>query len=206
MAESYTTLTEPHELEIDKVKRSRFIGLASPCASPDEAKAFIEAARSRFHDARHHAFAWRIGESARASDDGEPHHSAGAPILRELEGRGLNHAVVVVVRYFGGVKLGTGGLVRAYGAAAAAVLDDAPRARVLARTPVKLRFDYAIASAVQRVLHRHGLEPAHADYAARVCLTLHLEAGRVDGLVSELRDASGGAAELEVLDPIAVPE
>ena len=206
MSTGYTTLASAHELEIDKIKRSRFIGLASPCADEAEAKAFIESIRGRFHDARHHAFAWRLGEQTRAADDGEPHHSAGAPILREIDGRELDRLVVVVVRYFGGIKLGTGGLVRAYGGAAAAVLDEAPRARVLIRTPLRVRYDYPIASAVQRVLHQHGLEPAQAEYAARVCLTLHLEDERVEGVMSELRDASGGAAQLELLEPLAVPE
>ena len=137
---SFLTLAGPHEVEIDKVKRSRFIGLAQPCASPDEALAFVSQVRARFHDARHHCWAWRIGEDARSSDDGEPHHSAGAPILKQLEGHGLTNAVVVVVRYFGGLKLGVGGLARAYGAAAASVLDDAQTLRVAVLTPLTITY------------------------------------------------------------------
>ena len=206
MPDGYTTLLRPHEVEIDKVKRSRFIGLASPCTSLDEAKAALEAARSRFHDARHHAFAWAIEGATRASDDGEPHHSAGAPILREIEGRGLGNVVVVVVRYFGGVKLGTGGLVRAYGAAAAAVLDDAELGQVVTRTPLRVTYDYALAGAIQRVLHQLGLTPARAEYAAEVCLTVHLAAERVEQTLAALRDASGGAAKVEVLEAVVIPE
>ena len=202
----YTTLASAHELEIDKIKRSRFIGLASPCGSEAEAKAFIDSVRARFHDARHHAFAWRLGEHSRAADDGEPHHSAGAPILREIDGSQLDRLVVVVVRYFGGIKLGTGGLVRAYGGAAAAVLDEAPRTRMLVRAQLQVRYDYPTASAIQRVLHQHGLEPAQAEYAAKSSMTLYVEDDRVEFVENELRDASGGRAELEILEAPAMLE
>jgi len=206
LSDGYTTLAAPHEVETEKVKRSRFIGLASPCADAEAAKAYVDAVRSRFHDARHHAYAWCVAGECRASDDGEPHHSAGPPILREIEGRGLRDVVVVVVRYYGGVKLGTGGLVRAYGGAAAAVLDAAALQRVAIVTPVRVSYDYASVSAVQRALHALGLEPVHADYAASVTLTLHLPAERVEAALAHLRDASGGAATLAVLEPISVPE
>ena len=205
MTDGYTTLAGPHEVEIDKVKRSRFIGLAAPCGSAEEAQTFIDAVRSRFHDARHHAFAWRMGEASRASDDGEPHHSAGPPILRAIEGCDLREVVVVVVRYYGGVKLGTGGLVRAYGGAAAAVLEAAPATRVDVRTPVVVSFDYAAASGIQRTLHSLNLEPVTSDYGASVVLTLHLPADRVEAVLARLRDATGGAATLEVLPTVAVP-
>lgn len=205
MSDSYTTLVEPCEFEIDKVKRSRFIGLAAPCATEEDARAFLAAARSRFHDARHHCSAWRVGDEARSSDDGEPHHSGGPPILREIEGRGLRDVAVVVVRYYGGVKLGCGGLVRAYGGAAAAVLDAADSCLVHIRVPLRVHYDYAHASGIQGVLHKLGIEPAHAEYAARVHLTLNLPPDRVDAIHTQLRDATAGAVELEVLDPIAVP-
>jgi uncharacterized YigZ family protein len=206
VSDDYTTLAGPHEVETDKVKRSRFIGLARPCDSAGAARAFVDAVKARFHDARHHAFAWRVGEDARASDDGEPHHSAGPPILREIDGRGLRDVVVVVVRYYGGVKLGTGGLVRAYGGAAAAVLEAAETRRVAVRVPLRVTYDYAGASAVQRALHQLRLEPARADYGAEVCLTLHLPADRLEAVRDHLRDATGGAARLEALPPIAVTD
>ncbi len=203
---SFQTLAAPHELEIDKVKRSRFIGLASPCGSEEDARAFVAGVRARFHDARHHCWAWRVGDEARASDDGEPHHSAGPPILKQIEGRDLSNVVVVVVRYFGGVKLGTGGLVRAYGAAAAAVLDDAQTRRVALLSPVLVTYDYALAGALQGALHRLGLEPVRSDYAASVTITLHVPEDRVESVVDALRDASGGAAEVRVRPTVAVAD
>lgn len=206
MSERHVALVGPHQVEIDKIKRSRFIGVAAPCTDADDAAATIAGVRARFHDARHHAWAWKTGGASRASDDGEPHHSAGPPILREIEGRGLDDVVVVVVRYYGGVKLGTGGLVRAYGGAAAAVLEDAPKRALIRRIPLTVTYDYSAASGMQRALHGLRLSPAHADYAAQVTLTLHLAHDRVDAVSAALRDASGGAATLQVGAPISVPE
>jgi uncharacterized YigZ family protein len=204
MSDGYDTLAGPCEVEIDKVKRSRFIGLAAPCADEAQAQAFVDACRARFHDARHLPFAWRIGDNTRASDDGEPSRSAGPPILRAIEGRDLDRVVVAVARYFGGVKLGTGGLSRAFGAAAAAALEAGEVLRVDIRTPLVVTVDYAGASAVQRALHELKIEPASAEYAAEICLTLHLEAERVPAVQQRLRDASGGAARMAVLDPVAL--
>ncbi len=202
----YTTLAGPCEVAIDKIKRSRFIAMAAPIGSPDEAATFVSAARARFHDARHHPFAWRLADVSRASDDGEPRHSAGLPILREIEGRELLGVAVVVARYFGGVKLGTGGLARAFGAAAAAVLDAAETRRLSVRTPISVRVPYSGLPAVQAALRSLGVEPAHADYTDAVHLVLHLPPSRVDAALTQLRDATGGAAILEASEPIVVPD
>ncbi len=204
--EGYTTLAGPCEVAIDRIRRSRFIAMAAPVREPDGAASFVSAARARFHDARHHPFAWRLADTSRASDDGEPRHSAGLPILREIEGRGLRGVVVVVARYFGGVKLGTGGLARAFGAAAAAVLDAAETRRLSVRTPISVRVPYSGLPAVQAALRSLGLEPAHADYTEAVHLILHLPPSRVQEAISQLRDATGGAAILEPSDPIVVSD
>ena len=112
-----------------KEQGSRFIAHMAPAASPGEAMAFIESLRKRYHDATHHCWAYRIGWGEelefRFSDDGEPSHTAGEPIYRSLEERGVSDACLVVVRYFGGVKLGTGGLARAYRGAARQAIDGA---------------------------------------------------------------------------------
>lgn len=111
-----------------EVKRSRFLGQAQPVSSESEARTFIEAVRREHHDARHHCTAFVIGPDSmlqRSNDDGEPSGTAGAPILEIITRRELSDVVVVVTRWFGGTLLGAGGLVRAYGDAAAAVLDVA---------------------------------------------------------------------------------
>src|SRR5690606_11612852 len=107
-------------------KGSRFIAEVFPVETEEEAAAAIEAVRRREHAATHHCTAYRLGpegELFRASDDGEPSGTAGLPILRQIEARGLTNTLVVVTRYFGGTKLGRGGLIRAYGEAAARALD-----------------------------------------------------------------------------------
>ena len=112
-----------------KEQGSRFIAHLSPASDADEAMAVLLSLRRRYHDATHHCWAYRLGWTdgllVRSSDDGEPSHTAGEPILRSMEDGGVSDASLVVVRYFGGVKLGTGGLVRAYRTAARQVLEAA---------------------------------------------------------------------------------
>lgn len=127
MNEKYLTIQSPAE-GLYKEKGSKFISYAMPVNSVEEAKAEIARLRKEHHKARHVCFAYRLGENAeiyRAADDGEPGGTAGKPILRCLESRNLTNSMVAVVRYFGGTLLGTGGLIRAYRAAAEDALDKA---------------------------------------------------------------------------------
>jgi len=122
-----------------KEQGSRFIAHLLPACEADEAMAVLQSLRKSYHDATHHCWAYRLGWAedllSRSSDDGEPSHTAGEPILRALEDRGVSDAILVVVRYFGGVKLGTGGLARAYRGAAKQVIEAAHhRVRVLTET------------------------------------------------------------------------
>ncbi|MFC6616804.1 IMPACT family protein [Deinococcus radiophilus] len=105
------------------------LGLCPPRRHPRRGLAYLAELRAKYPDATHHCWAYRIGELYRFNDDGEPGGTAGAPILRAIEGQGVQHVMVIVVRYYGGVKLGTGGLVRAYGGAAAECLRTAPALR-----------------------------------------------------------------------------
>jgi uncharacterized YigZ family protein len=119
-----------------KEQGSRFIAHLSPACEADEAMAVLQSLRKSYHDATHHCWAYRLGWAegllSRSSDDGEPSHTAGEPILRTLEDHGVSDAILVVVRYFGGVKLGTGGLARAYRSAARQTLEAAHhRVRIL---------------------------------------------------------------------------
>lgn len=142
-----------------KEQRSIFIGRAEPVESPEEALAIIEETRKRNHDARHHPFAWVIGfgdsSNKRSSDDGEPSKTSGPPILSKIEGEEIANALVVVTRYFGGVKLGTGGLVRAYGHTAGLALEAAGKSLYtpMYRLTVRCSFDRigAISALVNRV-------------------------------------------------------
>lgn len=153
------TLPERARTEIDPIKGSRFIATAAPVASDAEARAVLEELRAEMPDATHHCSAWRIASPSidRALDDGEPSGSAGRPILSQLTGRDLVDTIVIVTRYYGGTKLGVGGLVRAYGSATAAVLDTLTPIPHVQTTTLTLEYAYADANAVDHVLTQHNI-------------------------------------------------
>jgi uncharacterized YigZ family protein len=146
-------------------KGSRFFGFAALAASPEAAEAFLEKLRREHHDATHVAFAWRFGgggaESARSSDDGEPSGTAGRPIASAIAAAGLTDVAVAVVRYFGGTKLGTGGLARAYREAAAAAVEGCGAATVYDTVRIVTRPSHARAGVVRRLI-----DPPHVRLAA----------------------------------------
>ncbi len=195
MLEEYLSIAAEVEHEIDKVKGSRFLAIAAPVSSPEEALAVVERARKRFHDARHWGFAWRLGPQGselRYSDDGEPSGSTGKPIFQEIEGRGLCDVVVVVTRWFGGTKLGVGGLVRAYGGAAAAALDLAQVRTVVLTERLTLSYAYDCAGPIEGLLAELELRPAAAEYTDEVRLALDVPLGKVERLLEEFRDRTAG--------------
>jgi len=198
---THSTLAGDADLEIDKIKGSRFWAFARPVADEAEARAFVDELR-RLHKAGHHCHAWRLGLGedplTRSSDDGEPGGTAGRPILREIEARGLRDVCVVVLRWFGGTKLGTGGLVRAYGGAARALLEEAPTLEIQVTRSVRLRFDYPDTALVEGVLRERGLSPAASDYGADVSLSVEVPPEDLDALAAALREATGGRLELEL--------
>ena len=192
------TLREPVEHWIDPIKGSRFVGLAAPVADEAAAEALIHEARTRWPDARHHCWAWRLRDDrTRSSDDGEPGGSAGRPILSMIEGHELHGVCVVVVRWFGGVKLGVGGLIRAYGGCAGKTLD---RGELVTLIPtVDLRVDHAWEDSgpVQAVLGARGVVPVSADYGARANLLLRVQAHQAEDLKQVLVDGTGGRVRLD---------
>ena len=144
MSDTYFTLGDYARAEI-KVRGSRFIAEAIRVERVEDAEAEIAAIRKRAYNATHHCTAYRIGPDGaifRYNDDGEPNGTAGPPILRQIDTRHLTNTLVVVTRYYGGTKLGTGGLLRAYGDAAAEVLDAAPIEERILRHCLRLRFGY----------------------------------------------------------------
>lgn len=169
MAEDqYTSLKAPSE-GFYKEKGSRFFGLAFPIKSVAEAEEHLAAVSKKFYDARHVCYAYRLGangEPWRANDDGEPSHSAGDPILNELKSKGVSDALVAVVRYFGGTKLGVGGLIRAYGTAAKEALENAEFVEVVLTERLEIRYNYEFTSEVNRALHQLSLKPDASEYAA----------------------------------------
>jgi putative IMPACT (imprinted ancient) family translation regulator len=171
------------------VKHSRFLARAAAAATPATAMGFL--AQVADTDATHNCWAYRIGDEYRSSDDGEPAGTAGRPILAAIDGQGFDQVMVVVTRWYGGIKLGAGGLVRAYGGAAAECLRIAPRQPLVAMATLELQAGFDDIGVVHAALASTGADKLDEAFAVDgVRLRLSLPADRVDGLKARLRDAT----------------
>jgi uncharacterized YigZ family protein len=157
-------------------KGSRFLGVLCPAADEEEVEIRLSDLRSEYPDATHHCWAYRLGWPARerSSDDGEPAGTAGTPILRVLAGREISNVLVVVVRWFGGVKLGKGGLARAYGGTARAAIEAGRFSKRFPTVVVSISVPYERLGAVKRLLRPPLVELETATYGARVGLDLRI--------------------------------
>jgi uncharacterized YigZ family protein len=157
---SYTTISAISEGEY-KEKGSKFLAFAHPIESIEEAKELIKEYKKQYYDARHHCFAYCINpsnEQTRAADDGEPNNSAGAPILGQIRSFDLCNVMVVVVRYFGGTKLGVSGLITAYRSAAFEALNNAEKIELQIKEVLTIRFDYVDMDKVMKIIKQFDLE------------------------------------------------
>ncbi|MCD9031267.1 IMPACT family protein [Luteimonas sp. Y-2-2-4F] len=185
---SRDTLAAPAE-HLLEVRHSRFLARAAPADTPDAAMAHLRAVAVA--DATHNCWAWRIGAEYRSSDDGEPAGTAGRPILAAIDGQGFDRVAVVVTRWFGGIKLGAGGLVRAYGGAAAECLRQASRAPLVEEAELVLRAGFEDLGSVHQALGLHGADKLEEGFdAAGARFLLRLPADRVDALRRHLRNAT----------------
>lgn len=206
---SYLTVARPASAETE-VRRSRFLCRIEPVSTEEQARAVVEEERKRHWDARHHCSAFVLGPSAqvqRSSDDGEPSGTAGAPMLEVLCGRGVSDVVAVVTRYFGGVLLGAGGLVRAYSEAVRAGPDEAGvRERRLLRL-----YDVAVPHAqvgkVENGLRSRGVTVLAVDYEDRAVLHLGVEPPTEADVLALLAGLTAGEASVEATGEtwVAVP-
>ena len=179
------------------VRKSRFLARAAPVESVDAALAFF--ARVREPDATHNCWAYRIGASYRFNDDGEPGGTAGRPILQAIDGQAIDHVAVVVARWFGGIKLGAGGLVRAYGGAAAECLRLAAKSPLVERVVVVVRCDFAAAGALRaRLAEYEAAKREESADADGVELAIELPAARLDALTQLVRDLTRGRGHVSV--------
>ncbi|CAH0208627.1 IMPACT family member YigZ [Stenotrophomonas lactitubi] len=182
------TLAQPVSHTLD-VKHSRFIAHAAPIESASAAMEFLQAVAVA--DATHNCWAYRHGQDYRSSDDGEPAGTAGRPILAAIDGQGFDRVMVVVTRWFGGIKLGAGGLVRAYGGAAAECLRTAPRLPLVAMARLQLVAGFEDLGALHAALPAHAAEKRDEQFDANgVRLRVELPADQVDALKIRLRDAT----------------
>ena len=188
------TLAAPVQ-RLAEVRKSRFLARAAPI---DSELAAMQLLRD-VHDASasHHCWAWRLGEAYRSSDDGEPGGSAGRPILAAIDGQGYDRLMVVVLRWFGGVKLGVGGLVRAYGGVAAECLRTAARVPLVRTIEADLACAFALSGGVHALLPAVAATKLGESFEADgLRLRLRLPASMVGELERRLRDLSRGAAVL----------
>lgn len=191
------------------VVNSRFIATAARADTVDEAKAFIQSIRAEMPDATHHVYAFKIGYGGSVtegmSDDGEPSGTSGPPVLAVLRGAEIGDIVVVVTRYFGGTKLGTGGLVRAYGGAAKEVLAALPLELKVEKALVGMTVEYTYYERLKLTLEAHQAEITHEDFAADVTVFARLPADQVPSLSDALQNLTAGQSELIVLEESDAP-
>ncbi|MBK9945305.1 MAG: YigZ family protein [Kouleothrix sp.] len=192
---------EPARAEICVVN-SRFIASIAPATDVAAARAFIAAVRAAMPDATHHVYAYIIGHGASTtlgmSDDGEPPGTAGRPTMAVLRGSGLGDVAIVVTRYFGGTLLGTGGLVRAYGDAARAVLAIVPRSEKIARGVLELTLPYSAYEPVRRLVAAHAGSILGEAFAEDVLLRVELPLAELAAFRSQIEQITAGQARFGV--------
>ena len=184
-----------------EVKRSRFIGALAHANSRDEAEAFIESIRQEHPRASHNCYAFVAGEPGNTpavgmSDDGEPRGTAGKPMLSVLQHSGIGEIVVVVTRYFGGTKLGTGGLVRAYSGTLQFALDSATLKTKIELCTVEVTMPYACEGALRRFAESEQLELLDTRYTSNVCVAFRFPAHRANELARRIADVTNGVAQI----------
>ncbi len=203
MLEEILTLADPFRYEPERTKGSRFVADLAPASTQEAALEFLASVRAEFPDASHHCFAWRLdpeGQQTRASDDGEPGGSAGRPILAQIEGHGVSGVICVVTRYFGGTKLGVGGLMRAYGGAAGQALNRAPLLQKAITETWAVRYPYGCSGAIEGVLHGLELELTQASYGEQVQGQVQVAKALRDTFLQQLQDRTGGKAHAEQVE------
>lgn len=203
MTGSFKTIVAPVRTEI-KVRGSRFIGTAMPVSSREQIAADLESMRRQYWDATHNCYAWRLapdGLQYRFADDGEPSGSAGKPILFVIQQRELLDVLVVVTRYFGGTKLGVGGLARAYGETASAVLDLADVVTSFERETLQVFTTYDDMRAVRNLVEQYALG-FEEEFRDVITYRMEIRSDLVDEFAARLTETSQGRAGMITLQPI----
>jgi uncharacterized YigZ family protein len=185
---SFRTIEEPSEGSY-KEQGSKFLAFAWPVGSEDEIKNRIEEVKKKYFDARHHCFAWMLGEDKsrfRAFDDGEPNHSAGDPILGQIRSKSLTNVLVVVVRYFGGVKLGVGGLIQAYKTAAEEALNNAVIVEREVTHFIILHYPYESTTEVMRLVKDFDLTLVRQEFLEDCVLEAEVKRKFFDSFITKV--------------------
>ncbi|MFH1374888.1 MAG: YigZ family protein [bacterium] len=200
MDDFYYTIKTPARGEI-KIKGSRFLAECRPVASIEEVDSMLGQIRRREHAATHHCYAYRIGATGerafKYSDDGEPSGTAGRPIYDVLLGRDLTNILIVVTRYFGGTRLGTGGLARAYAEAAGLAVEKSDRVKNFLTEALQVQIPFPLYDRLMKLVQKYSADQTGAEYSDQVALSLRVRRSRVDSLVADITELSGGKAVIK---------
>ncbi len=203
VSDTYRSISAPSQGSY-KDNGSKFLAFAFPVETEAQIKEHIASLKKTYFDARHHCYAYRLGHTGepwRANDDGEPSSSAGRPILGQLLSRELSDILVVVVRYFGGIKLGIPGLIRAYKESTADALDQAQLIEKIAGNHYRIVFPYEAMNSVMKVLKDMNLEPFDQDFNLECSLTVRIRL-RDDSVFAERITKTGARITLPETEPL----
>jgi len=199
MSDTYKTITAPAEAIVTE-KRSKFLAFAYPAEDTDEIKERIGELTRRYHDARHICWAYMLGaarEDFRSNDNGEPSGTAGKPILGQINSMELTNILVVVVRYFGGIKLGTPGLIAAYRLAAREALDAATTVERHEMVTIEFSYPYMAMNDIMKLVRADGVEMVSSTYDNTCFMTLNVERERNESLRLHLKEAGASIMDHE---------
>ena len=193
LKDTYSSIAAPSE-GLFKDLGSRFIAKAYPVETEEEVKAVVDGIKKEYHDARHHCYAYRLGLDGarfRANDDGEPSSSAGRPILGQIDSLGLSDVLVVVIRYFGGIKLGIPGLIRAYRTSAADALSSAVIIEKVAGTLYHIDFDYLSMNSVMKAVKDLSMTPSGQEHGERCSMDVRVRLAHEKTFCEKMSDIDG---------------
>lgn len=196
----YTTIKE-QVVSVVTIKHSKFIATAVPVADYDDALEKVAQIKKQYPDATHNTYAVvadEMGMQCKYSDDGEPSGTAGVPILEVIKRKGVTHVLVVVTRYFGGIKLGANGLVSAYAGATAAALDEATKVRMVMSAVCKVKLDYALGGRINALAQKAGGRVEATEYVDGVTATVVLPDEAAEGFRLDLVEYSKGTVEFAI--------
>ncbi|MCK5127874.1 MAG: YigZ family protein [candidate division Zixibacteria bacterium] len=199
ITDSFITLASEAENEI-KIKASRFIGMGFPISDVAEAKTILADIRKKHYTANHHCYAYTAGienEQFKYSDDGEPNGTAGIPIYRVITGRNIKNILAVVVRYFGGTKLGTGGLTRAYSQATMDMLEQASLVERLICDRLSFSLPFSLYDRLMRIINTDKFEIINQEFADDVSVVLEIRKSKTNKFIEQMTELTGGKIIIE---------
>ncbi len=193
MEDSYLTIAQPGEA-VYKERSSKFLAFAYPVSDEGEIKEILDGLRKEYYDATHHCYAWRLGangEQYRCNDDGEPSGTAGRPILGQMFSRGITQCLIVVVRYFGGTKLGVPGLIQAYRESAQAAIDNCTVIETTVDVRIRIEFPYVAMNDVMRIVKEENPRIEEQRFDNICSMRLSIRKSRAETLLGRLGKVSG---------------